>query len=723
MKSISIIIPFHKGLCFLGDLFESILDQNLEEEDYEVICLGDAPEEGIVARIEEYEKRGLPVRYVQWIENRGTGFSRNKGILMAEGRYVYFIDSDDYLLSGCLNRLLSCAEEYSADIVFGQIKPTFFKRESFVSDSEVEYVDTDRKGTDADFAKIFASEVTVLNALIRKEILIEKGLRFNEDVSFYSDMSFVMRLLSVTSQYYLAHDACYAKREHNDPVHLPQLSQLAKKDPKKMLYDMTAVYEESYPVCEGQPKRKNLISYILCKCVLSTLDAGLCIKRDDFKNLPGIVKNAYKNVQSRFGGFSKALLICVSHGNYRLARLFAMLIVIQRKKSGRFGNRIQWYRFFDKLIFSHMKRRDDWIVFESFFGRGYNDSPKYIYEYMLDEYKDKYTYIWVFNEPGKKVCGSPKYVIYNSLRHVYYARRARYHVCNVRQPGWFVKSNDMVFLETWHGTPLKRLVFDMDDVHSASRDHKVSFYRDSRKWDYLLSANRFSTDIFEHAFDLDRDIIVETGYPRNDILKSDKAEEIGREVKRELGIPEGKKVLLYAPTWRDNEYYGSGDYKFRLVLDFDMLRERIGDEWTVILRTHYYVADRLDLSAYEGFVYNASSYEDISRLYLAADVCMTDYSSVFFDYACLKRPILFFVYDFEAYKNELRGMYLDMETELPGPLLYTNEDVIEAIIGLDKICEKYHDRYEEFYQRFCSLEDGNASERAAKLLLRRRVTD
>lgn len=83
----------------------------------------------------------------------------------------------------------------------------------------------------------------------------------------------------------------------------------------------------------------------------------------------------------------------------------------------------------------------------------------------------------------------------------------------------------------------------------------------------------------------------------------------------------------------------------------------------------------------------------------------------------------FFVYDFEAYKNELRGMYLDMETELPGPLLYTNEDVIEAIIGLDKICEKYHDRYEEFYERFCSLEDGNASERAAKLLLRRRVTD
>lgn len=723
MKSISIIIPFHKGLCFLGDLFESILDEKLDEDDYEVICLGDAPEEGIVARIEEYEKRGLPVRYVQWIENRGIGFTRNKGISMAEGRYIYFIDSDDYLLSGCLGRLLSCAEENSADIVFGQIKPTFFKRESFVSDSDEEYADADRKGTDADLAKIFASEVTVLNALIRKEILINNGLHFNEDVSFYSDMSFVMRLLSVTSQYYLAHDACYAKREHNDPVHLPQLNQTAKKNPDKMLHDMTVAYKEAYPACENQPKRKNLISYILCKCVISALDAGLCVKKDDAKILSGIVKDAYKNVQSRFGGFGKAELICISYGKYRLARVFAALIIIQRKKSGKFGNSIQWYRFIDKLFFSHMKRRDDWIVFESFFGNGYNDSPKYIYEYMLAEYKDRYTYIWVLNNSLKNVPGSPKCVAYNSLRHVYYARRAKYHVCNVRQPGWFVKSNDMVFLETWHGTPLKKLVFDMDDVHSASRDHKVSFYRDSRKWDYLISANRFSTDIFEHAFDLDRDIIAEIGYPRNDILKSENAEQIGRSVKAELGIPDGKKVLLYAPTWRDNEYYGSGDYKFSLMLDFDMLRESIGEEWTIILRTHYYVADRLDLSEYEGFVYNASSYEDISRLYLAADVCMTDYSSVFFDYACLKRPVLFYVYDFSTYKNELRGMYLDMETELPGPLLYTNEDVISAINGLDEISENYRSRYEEFYQRFCSLEDGKASERAAELLLRRRVTD
>ncbi len=723
MKSISIIIPFHKGLCFLKDLFESILDQKLDKDDYEVICLGDAPEEGVVAKIEEFESLGLPVRYVQWIENKGTGFSRNKGLSMAEGRYVYFMDSDDYLLPGCLKRLLSCAETNSADVVFGQIKPTFYKRKSYVSDSHEEYTDTDKKGTDADIAKLFGSEITALNTLIRREILIDNSLHFNEDVSFFSDMSFVMGLLYVTSKYYLAHNAFYAKREHNDPIHLPQLNQTAKRNPEKMLCDMLTVYNEVYPLCKNQPKRKNLISYMLCKCVIAAFDAGLVIKNDADNDISGIVKSAYKNVYSRFSFLNRAELICVSYGKYTLARLFAALIVIQRKKSGRFGNSIQWYRLIDKLIFSHMKRRDDWIVFESFFGNAYNDSPKYIYEYILSEYKDRYTYIWVLNKPSDNMAGNPKRVRYNSLRHVYYAKRARYHVCNVRQPGWFVKHKDMVFLETWHGTPLKKLVFDMDDVHSASRDHKESFYRDSRKWDYLVSANRFSTDIFERAFDLDRNMIAEIGYPRNDILKSDNAEQIGMDVKRELGIPEHKKVLLYAPTWRDDEYHGSGNYKFSLAPDFDMLKKSMENEWVIVLRTHYYVADRLNLSEYRGFVYDASGYEDVSRLYLAADVCMTDYSSVFFDYACLMRPILFFVYDFDKYKNELRGMYLDMETELPGPLLYTNEDIASAMERLDEISAEYSKRYEEFYKRFCYLEDGTASKRAAELLLRRRAAD
>ena len=99
-------------------------------------------------------------------------------------------------------------------------------------------------------------------------------------------------------------------------------------------------------------------------------------------------------------------------------------------------------------------------------------------------------------------------------------------------------------------------------------------------------------------------------------------------------------------------------------------------------------------------------------------MCITDYSSVFFDYANLKRPILFYVYDFEKYKNKLRGFYIDMETELPGPLLYTEEELYEAIDNIDKICEAYKNRYNSFYDRFCGIDDGNAAKRVVDIVWR-----
>lgn len=721
MKKISIIIPFHKGLCYINDCFSSILAQDLKKEEYEVICLGDMPEEGVVAKIEKFEKEGLPIRYVQWLPVRGVGYARNAGLALSEGKYVYFLDCDDYILDGCLHRMISCAEKYDADIVTGQIKSTFFKRDSFCADSDEELINSDRKGTDADIVKIFAAEVTVLNMLIKKDVITSNNIRFAENVTYFSDMPFVMELLSVTSGFYLAKDAFLAKRERNDPVHLPQLNQSMLKEPDKMISDMFSVYPDSIRYSLKQPKRRNVVMNILCKRIIMSVEAGYRPDRDMTDEYSGYVKDAIKNVSSRFGLIEHIALLCIASGKAWPARICSALIIINNKKSGRFGNSIQWFRFIDKLIFSRMKRKDNWIVFESFFGKQYNDNPKYIYEYMVKTFGNSYRYIWILNDAGKSKSGDTRYASYNSLKHVYYASRSKYHVYNVRQPGWFVKKPGMVFLETWHGTPLKKLVFDMEDVHSAGRMHKETFYRDSRKWDYLISDNRFSTDIFEHAFDMERDKIVETGYPRNDILYSDKATELAEKIKNKLGLPAGKKIILYAPTWRDNEYYESGKYKFEDALDYSLLQNNLSEDWIILLRTHYYIAGRIDLSAYEGFVYNVSDYPDISELYLISDVCMTDYSSVFFDYANLKRPILFYVYDIENYQSELRGMYLDMKTELPGPLLYTSGEVLEAINNLSGIMEEYRDKYESFYNRFCNISDGNASKRAAQLLTGRRL--
>ena len=273
-----------------------------------------------------------------------------------------------------------------------------------------------------------------------------------------------------------------------------------------------------------------------------------------------------------------------------------------------------------------------------------------------------------------------------------------------------------MFLETWHGTPLKKLAFDLDDIHAASQNHKTMFYRQGKAWNYLISANRFSTDVFERAFCVPREKIIEVGYPRNDILYSERADEIAKEVKKEFGIPEDKRVILYAPTWRDNQFYGKGKYKFTLAMDLERMRKEFGKDSVILLRTHYYIADSLDLTGLEDFVYNGSTYNDVSRLYLASDICITDYSSVFFDYANLRRPMLFFAYDYEDYKDEIRGMYFDMNTELPGPIVQTNDELVDALHHIDEISEKYKKRYDRFYDKFCHVDDGHASKRAIDIV-------
>ena len=208
------------------------------------------------------------------------------------------------------------------------------------------------------------------------------------------------------------------------------------------------------------------------------------------------------------------------------------------------------------------------------------------------------------------------------------------------------------------------------------------------------------------------------GYPRNDILHADNRDSIAASIKKKVGIPKDKKVILYAPTWRDDEYYESGKYKFDLKLNLRMMQKKLSDEYVVILRTHYFIADNLDVTGLEGFVYNLSKYDDIAELYLISDILITDYSSVFFDYANLKRPMLFFTYDLDKYRDVLRGFYIDMEKELPGPLLFTTEEIIDSIENINTVNAKYASIYNEFYDRFCGWEDGHASENCIKAVFK-----
>lgn len=363
--------------------------------------------------------------------------------------------------------------------------------------------------------------------------------------------------------------------------------------------------------------------------------------------------------------------------------------------------------------------RKDVIVFESNMGRNYTGNPKCIYEEMVRQGLDKkYRCYIMLDDVSIPVPGHGRKLRRTRLKYFYIMGIAGILVCDNRQPDYIIKRKESHFIQTWHGTPLKKLALDLTSVNmSDAKDvdlYKKNFYKNSRAWDYLISQNRFSTEVFRRAFAF-RKTMLEIGYPRNDILFRGNKEVSISALKKKMGLPPDKKVLLYAPTWRDNEYYSNGSYKFSRAMDFDLLREELGQEYVCIVKYHYLVKETMDWSAYSGFVYKFDMCDDIAQLYLVADMLITDYSSVMFDYSLLKRPMLFFAYDLEEYKDNLRGFYFDFIKEAPGPIARTTKELAQAILNYDP--KLYEEKYLAFHEKYNNADDGHASEKVVGLIL------
>jgi CDP-glycerol glycerophosphotransferase len=297
-----------------------------------------------------------------------------------------------------------------------------------------------------------------------------------------------------------------------------------------------------------------------------------------------------------------------------------------------------------------------------------------------------------------------------SPRYFYYLARAKYWVNNQSFPHYITRRPKGVYVQTWHGTPLKRMLHDLPEVHGRDAGYVDRASRGARQWSVLVSPNAFTSERMRSAFRYEGDVL-EVGYPRNDVLHRQERDQLAARVRGRLGISPEQRVILYAPTFRDDQVQG-GRFTFELPFDLDRLHADLGSDTILLLRMHVLVAQAIEIPVHlRDFVRDVSSYPEIQELYLASDVLITDYSSVFFDFAQLRRPMLFYAYDLASYRDKLRGFYLDYASELPGPIVETEDDLVHALNHLDDVQAGYVERRESFIARFAAHDDGQAAAR------------
>lgn len=348
---------------------------------------------------------------------------------------------------------------------------------------------------------------------------------------------------------------------------------------------------------------------------------------------------------------------------------------------------------------------DEKLVVFSAHSRKYNDSPRTLYENMIKDpkYKD-YRFVWALEDPDHvQIPGPASKVKSDTLDYFKTTLKAKYWITCVNiERSLHYKKKSCRYLNTWHGTPYK---FIGNDVGNR-KDFDFSSV------DFWCYASQYEKEIFMRAFNVREDALIPTGMPRNDDLYNVTNEEIIC-IKKRMGLPLDKKIILYAPTWRDSTDHGA-TYAIKPPINTKYWEEQLKDEYIVLFRTHGYTNKLLGVE-FNDVIRDYSAYPSINDLLKVSDILISDYSATMTDYSILERPVLCFAYDYEQYKSE-RGLYIDFDKGMPSGVLKTEDEVLDHIKNLDY--EKECRKTKEMIKDRISYYGGHATEKCLELLFK-----
>jgi CDP-glycerol glycerophosphotransferase len=348
------------------------------------------------------------------------------------------------------------------------------------------------------------------------------------------------------------------------------------------------------------------------------------------------------------------------------------------------------------------------LLVRSYFGELATDNGVSVQKELRRRGSDLPVY-WAVQDHSVVVPDGGIPVVVNSQEWYRLLGSVRYYLDNMYQPEFHHKPEGQVIIQTFHGYPFKQMGRPHWDNLGFSRALVESYERRAADWDHLVSPARYATPLLVRDFGYDGDVL-EIGYPRNDVLLSEEADDIRAAVRESLGVAPGQTAVLYAPTFRD--YMARDDSRAVMppFLDFAQAHRRLGDGVVMLIRGHAFNArTKHRVGPIPGAV-DVTDYPEVSDLYLAADAAIVDYSSLRFDFGVTGKPMLFHVPDLRRYQ-ESRGWLFDFEPTAPGPLLSTTEEVVDALLDLDGVRATYAEAYRKFHDDYLDLDDGHAGAR------------
>lgn len=348
------------------------------------------------------------------------------------------------------------------------------------------------------------------------------------------------------------------------------------------------------------------------------------------------------------------------------------------------------------------------ILFVSFGGKKYDDSPQSLYEKMITMKEfEEYKFVWAFVNTDIEIHGSAKKIKIDTIEYFIQALSSKFWIINVSaERGLNFKKHKTICINTWHGTPIKKIYGEENENAGKKKIRK------SEKFNMICAQSSYDQEIFTRIFEASKENVIISDLPRNDILLRYTADDI-EQIKTKLQIPLDKKIILYMPTYREYTRDLENACYFNPPINLSKWKKQLESEYILLFRAHYLVVKNMNIKE-NSFVREMSKYKQLSELYAISDILISDYSSAFFDFGILERPEICFAYDLEEYEKH-RGFYMDL-SELPCEIVKTEDDVINHIKNID--FEKESKRVRTFKRKY-TPQAGHATEIVLKEMISR----